>query len=117
MESARLARGVRWRIALLVAATAAALAPLPPQAVERAYSSGLYPPLQRLLTSASNLTPFPAFDILILVVTAGFLAVTWRDLRSGGGAIRAAVRAVVRAAVVAAVAYLAFAVAWGFNYR
>ena len=83
MESARLARGLlRWRIALLAGAAAAALVPLPPQAVERAYSRGLYPPLQRLLTSASNLTPFPAFDILIVIVTAGFLALTYRDARS-----------------------------------
>src|SRR5262245_7748465 len=117
MESPALARGLRWRIGVVVSAALAALVPVPSPVVERAYSEGLYPRLQRLLTTASNVTPLPALDILIVLVTAGFLALAWRDIRSRAGWVRTLVRVVVRAVVVGAAAYLVFVVAWGLNYR
>jgi len=117
MESPRLARGLRCRIALVVSAALAALVPVPAPVVERAYSEGLYPPLQRLLTTTSNFTPLPVLDVLIAVVMAGFLALAWRDARSSAGWVRTLLRVVVRALIVGSAAYIAFAVAWGFNYR
>lgn len=102
--------------AVLVLAAAAALAPLPPLLVERWYSGGLFPPLQRLTTSATNAVPFAIFDAIWIGATALFvvavrrrvLAHGWRMglARSAGFAVRAA-----------AAAYLVFLATWGLNYR
>ena len=115
MESAGLARGLQWRIAVVGLAAAAALAAVPAAVVERLYSARLYPPLQRILTAASNLTPIPAFDVLIVLATAGFFALAWRDLRSDAGAVPVAPDHVPAAG--RCISYLAFLVAWGLNYR
>ena len=117
MESAGLARGLRWRIATVAGAAIVALMPVPSAVVDRVYSEGFYPPLQRMLTTASNFTPLPIFDVLILIVTIGFLALVWRDIRSRVGWVVTLIRIIARAAVLGSAAYLAFAVAWGFNYR
>ena len=44
--------------AIVALALIALAAPLPPRTVEAWYSRGLYPPLQRTLTGASNVVPF-----------------------------------------------------------
>jgi uncharacterized protein DUF3810 len=117
MESAGLARGLRWRIGVVVGAAIAALTPVPPALVDRFYSAGVYPPLQRILTAASNSTPIPVLDILIVLAGAGFVALAWRDARAPAGLARAFVRLLVRGVVVGSVTYLVFMCAWGFNYR
>ena len=66
---------------------------MPPAAVDRIYSSRLYPPLQRALTSFSNATSVALFDVLVAVVIVSFATLTWRDARRSPQRVRVAVRA------------------------
>jgi len=116
MESAGLARGLKWRVFVLFAAAASALSPVPPGFIDRYYSAGIYPPLQRFLTTASNVTSIPALDLLIVVTAGVFLVSAWRDVRSPGG-WQGVMRIARRGLVISAVVYLAFIVTWGLNYR
>jgi hypothetical protein len=104
--------------ALVVAAVAAALVPLSPAFVERAYSTGLYPVLQRSLTSVSNWAPVALIDVVLLVGIAWLVflgAGARRMLRAGHGA---AVRKLIGGVILPAAAlYLWFLILWGFNYR
>jgi len=104
---------------VIASAIACLLLPLSPSFIERWYSTGFYPALQRLLTPITNLIPFAVFDLLTL---AGVVL-----------AVRAIVRAIrqarqlrrwqplwtttVNLATAAAATYLVFLVCWGFNYR
>lgn len=104
------------RLFLVLAAIAAALVPVPAPYIEQHYSRGVYPVLQRTVTSGSNLLPIALLDIacgLLLLVVA--LAARRRWKRCGAGA---ALRWIAgTAAVTAAVVYLVFLAMWGFNYR
>jgi hypothetical protein len=104
---------VKARIALVAAAVALALAPLPPALVERWYSRGVYPPLQSAMTGASNLVAFALLDVgaaaLLLLALAGlWRACGWRDR------LRWLAR---RLPVAAALVYILFVALWGLNYR
>ena len=104
-----------WAAAFVVA-TVAALAPLPAPLVERWYSRGLFPLLQRVLTSASNAVPFALFDVLWIGGVACAAVLAYRRIRAHGwraGAIRVVVTLVCAAVLV----YLAFLAGWGLNYR
>lgn len=110
----------RWVEAGLIAlAVGCAVVPVAPPVVERWFSTGLYPPIQRVLTPLTNLVPFAIFD-LMTVGAAIALVVT---LIRAGRRARAERRwmpllgAVRTLAATAAIAYLAFAFLWGFNYR
>src|SRR4051812_13175873 len=104
--------------ALVTAAITAAIVPLPPAFVERVYSTGVYPSIQRWVTSISNRLPIALIDImlLLLVVWLVFIAVGIpRLFRAGAGA---ALRKLVSGVILpAAGLYLWFAILWGFNYR
>jgi hypothetical protein len=103
---------------LLLAAAAAAVAPLPSALVERAYSTSLYPRLQRVVTSTSNLAPFALFDVLIIVTLAAWLIAIGVDLaRHHGSWARIVARLVLRTIIWSAGFYLAFLLMWGLNYR
>jgi len=93
--------------------------PLPPEAIERLYSTSAYAQLQRGLTGASNAVPFALFDVACVAVVLGWIAATARDLlrRRTHGGIALLGRLVLRTLVVAAGVYLAFLVLWGLNYR
>src|SRR5262249_41202530 len=80
------------------------------------YWGGFSPPLQRFLTTASNVTSIPALDLLIVVTAGVFLVSAWRDVRSPGG-WQGVMRIARRGLVISAVVYLAFIVTWGLNYR
>jgi hypothetical protein len=110
---------VIWRLALLALATAAALAPIPADSVERFYSEGIYPRLQPLLTATSNLAPLAFFDVLCIVVLGTWLSLFLRDaLRYGRRRWpRIAGRLVLRTLVLMAGIYVAFLAVWGLNYR
>jgi uncharacterized protein DUF3810 len=110
---------MRWRIALLVTALAAALLPIPPSVIESAYSDRLFPIYQIVATSISNRVTFALFDVLVLGVTACWLLLTIRDVLAGrrDGWLRVALRVAVRTMTIAAVAYVFFLFTWGFNYR
>jgi len=111
----------RTRAALAVAtviAAAALVVPWPSAVVESTYSSTLYPPWQRVATTATNALPFAAFDVILAGAVAaliGLAIASWR--RSGGGRWRHAGAALVAALGVVAVAYLWFLASWGFNYQ
>ena len=103
--------------AVVVWAAAAALVPVPPAAVQRWYTAGLYAGLQPLLTSVSNLAPFALLDILLVAIPALFLALAVRDLRCAPGGCHGAARIAGRAIVWCAALYLLFLALWGLNYR
>lgn len=114
-----------WRLALWMTAAMAAWLPPSGALVERWYSSGLFPPLQRAITRFSNLVPFALFDLVLLFVVGGVIAAMVLDVsrRRDDRSLRPrpripfAVAAGLRLATVAAAAYLAFLVCWGLNYR
>ncbi len=108
-----MSRRLRWG-AVYALALAGALAPIPAALVDRWYSLGLYPVVQRVLTTVSNLVPFPLFDVLWIAMAATFAATSYRCIRASGwraGAWRLAALTVRSAAVV----YLAFLALWGLN--
>lgn len=96
-----------------------AFAPLPSAAVERWYSLGLYPLIQRTVTPLSNGLPFALLDVLLVAVTIAAIASSTRIARDLWRSRRAAPLggAVVRAVTVVAVLYITFLLAWGLNYR
>jgi len=109
---------VARRLAVSFLAGAAALVPTPPDVVERSYSNGVFPILQRAVTSASNVAPFALLDILIVAVVCAWIAATVSDLaRAGKSPLRAVGDIVLRTAALASVLYLAFLILWGLNYR
>lgn len=101
--------------ALLVMAAAVALVvPAPAALVERAYSTGIYPVVQRGLTALSNLVPFALFDLLLIAVAVWWSLRLVFDLLRGR---RLLLRLLARTVVAAAAIYLAFLALWGLNYR
>ncbi|MBS1820239.1 MAG: DUF3810 family protein [Acidobacteria bacterium] len=107
---------MRLRFGLIVLAALALLVPLPSSFVERAYSSALFPHVQRWTTAASNTTAIVWLDVLVVVVLAGVLALASADVMRHGwrGAV---LRSAVRLVTIAAVAYVAFLAMWGLNYQ
>jgi hypothetical protein len=103
-------------VAVCSLAAAAALAPLPQRWIESWYSRGLYPHMQRSLTTISNLCPYPLFDALLLAAAAAMAIATYRAMRTYGWK-RGSLRTALIAGRAAAVVYLAFLAAWGLNYR
>ena len=100
-------------------AVVAALVPMPAALIERWYSNTLYPPMQRLLTSLTNLLPFAFFDILIVaasvavvVIAAGAVGAVRRQRRAAP-----ALAALGTLATAVASVYLLFLLMWGLNYR
>jgi uncharacterized protein DUF3810 len=111
---------MRWiKGSVIAMAAAGLLLPLSPAFIERWYSTGIYPLVQRTLTPITNLLPFALFDLLtvgalVLSVIAIVRAVRrarhqrrWRPLVVTAGNL----------ATGAAALYLVFLVCWGFNYR
>jgi hypothetical protein len=106
------------RLALLLLAGLALVAPVPPEVVERWYSQGLYPRLQPVVTTLSNLVPFAWLDVLIgvaLVAAGVCIGRAWRD--TSRPPLRRATGVAMGGLEAAAVLYLVFLLAWGFNYR
>jgi hypothetical protein len=106
-------------LAVVVTAAAAAVVPLPHAGIERLYSTGAYPVLQRSITALSNRIPFALIDVLLLSAIVGWLAAAAIEVRRALRLepARAAWRLAVRTVVTAAVLYLGFLALWGFNYR
>jgi hypothetical protein len=111
-------RRSKSEVGLVLIAAAAALAPVPPALVERAYSTSLYLRLQRVVTSTSNLVPFALFDALIIVTLAAWLIAIGVDrVRHHRAWTRILGRLLLRTVVWAAGFYLVFLLVWGLNYR
>jgi uncharacterized protein DUF3810 len=109
---------VAAQAAIVSIAVAAALFPLPADAVERYYSSGWYPVLQAHLTAWSNETRLSLFDALIVVVSIVLLAAwaRWIGRSWRSRSIWPLIRAIATTAVAASIFYLWFLLAWGLNY-
>jgi len=105
-------------IGLVAAAALAAWVPIAPSTVERVYSTGAYPWLQRTLTTLSNRAPFALIDVLLALgaVWLIVLAVALRRLFRPGAPGRLQ-RLVAGLLLPPAVLYLAFLAFWGLNYR
>ena len=107
------------RALLIVLALAAALLPADSGTVERAYSTTVYPRIQRLLTPVSNMVPFAVFDVLTVVGLVALVVALGRGLRRAIAKrrVRPLLAALYRTTAVAATVYLVFLALWGFNYR
>ena len=106
-----------WLLGIVLCACAAAVLPIPAHVVETWYSGGFYPPLQRLLTSVSNVFSFALLDVGIVVVPIAWIAAAARDIRRAPRPLRAVGRWAWRTVAAVAAVYLLFLAAWGFNYR
>jgi hypothetical protein len=107
------------RLLAIGAAVLAAIVPPAPAWVERLYADGIYPGLQNTLTSWSNLTRAPLFDLTVaamIIVLIACWAIAWRAARRQRS-IRPALSAAVQTITLLALAYLWFLLAWGLNYR
>jgi hypothetical protein len=107
---------VKWRLILVGVAIAALLVPLPSALVERAYSSSIFPALQRVATRTSNLAPVALFDVFVLVALAALAWLCARDVRRKRLG-RALVSMAVRLVTLASAIYLVFLLCWGLNYQ
>jgi len=103
-------------VTIVIAAAVLALAPLPPDTIERWYSQGVYPHLQRIVTRLSNPVPFSLFDVLWVSAVAASAVLIRRSIARLGW-MRGARHTFATLIVAAAVLYVAFLLAWGFNYR
>src|SRR4051812_20189522 len=106
----------RGAIAIVSCAAAAALLPLPAWAVERWYSTLVYPALQNVLTPISNVVPFALFDALLVAAICTAAIACVRAVRRSGW-LRGGLWLVRAALVAAAAIYLVFLATWGLNYR
>ena len=107
------------RLLVLGAALAAAVMPTSAACVERVYSRGLYPMLQRELTALSNQVEVALFDLLIIGSVVGLVGawlVRWRRAPAGRRG-RTLGWMGFDAAVFLAAIYLSFLASWGLNYR
>jgi Protein of unknown function (DUF3810) len=107
------------RVLVIGLAVLAGLAPIDSRVVERWYSTGIYPAIQRVVTPVSNLVPFALLDLLAVGALAAALVVlvrsillarkkkTWKPIRL----------ILTRLASSGAVIYLVFLAIWGLNYR
>jgi hypothetical protein len=101
---------------MVAAAILAALVPLNPTRVERWYSTGLYPKLQRAITPLTNAVPLALLDISVAIVLLVVAALFIRRFRSLGVWL-ASVRTAGSLVSLAAAVYLLFLGSWGLNYR
>jgi hypothetical protein len=113
---------VAIRLLIVALAIAGALVPIPAAWVERAYSSGVFPFVQAIVTRISNLARFSLFDALVIVAALWWTVGGIRDIaRRGDSYRRPRARPFLsiagRTLTLAAAAYLAFILLWGLNYR
>jgi len=103
----------------VLAAVVCALVPFSSLAIERWYSTAIYPRIQHVLTPLSNLIPFALFDVFTI---GAVVLVLWSIVRAVRRARQTRRFSIVlgtlgNIAVGAAAAYLIFLLLWGFNYR
>ena len=110
---------VRWSVVAPVIALIATLVPIPAWIVDDFYSRDMYPWLQKIMTSVTNVLPFALLDLIIVIAVIATLRRTYRLFhvaRQRGiiDAIWEAVRRIVRNVSILIILFLW---AWGFNYR
>jgi hypothetical protein len=87
--------------------------------VERWFSTGVYPHIQRTITPFTNLVPFALFDVILIVVIGGGVAAV---IAAGRRARRERrwsplLECLWSLTVAGAAGYLLFLSLWGLNYR
>jgi len=104
---------------IVLSACAAAIVPIDAVAIERRYSTSIYPEIQRLLTPLSNLTPFAVFDVLtVSAVVLLFAAVAVAVSRARAERRFRPIGTLALSLLTStALVYLAFLAVWGLNYR
>ncbi len=100
----------------VVIAVICAFAPLPPEVIEREYSTRFYPMVQAILTTVTNQIPIALVDVAAGGLLIAGVMTMWSRLRSLGFR-RAIGRTLVTLAGLTACLYLVFLVLWGLNYR
>jgi len=110
---------IRLWLAAPIAAAVVFFVPVPARLVDRWYSQGLYPVIERWVTFGTNRVPWAVLDGMIVVAT---LLVLYRVVRLGALALagqprRASVEGLQRLVRAAGVILLWFVVVWGLNYR
>jgi hypothetical protein len=112
--------GLIIETAIVLAAGAVAAGWVTPSraTVERAYSTGLYPAIDRTVRGVTDLLPFSLGDVLFVALIAAFCAGLWRaSARSFASRRPAAALTFARRVLVAlALIYLWFLASWGLNY-
>lgn len=105
--------------AVVLLAVLAAVAPVSPEAVERWFSTGIYPPIQQTLTPLANRLPFAWLDLLVIGGLIALVVFIVRTVRISRRARRFApvLSAFGTLATTGAIVYLLFLIVWGFNYR
>ena len=105
--------------AVIAAALAGGLAPFSPSLIERWYSTGFYPLVQRVVTPVTNVVPFAVFDVLTVVAFVWMLIAIVRSVRTARRRRQWSpmLATGLNLLTAAAALYLVFLVAWGFNYR
>ena len=107
------------KVATVFTAIICALIPVSPSLVERWYSTSVYPRIQQVMTTISNVIPVAMFDLL--TIAAAFLVVfsLVRAVRRARRVRRWSIMltTIGNIATGAAAAYLVFLMIWGFNYR
>jgi hypothetical protein len=109
-----------WVRAFLIAlAVAAAALPVSSGAIERGYSTTIYPRIQRVVTPVSNLVPFAVFDVLTLAGVGVLIVLSARAVRRAMAErrLRPLLTAIGQIGTAAACVYLVFLLLWGLNYR
>jgi uncharacterized protein DUF3810 len=106
-------------IGTVVVAVVAAAAPLRADAVERWYSTRLYPLIQQVLTRITNLVPIALLDVLLVTASIVVVVAIARGVRQAWRTRRAAplLSVLGHLAAAAAMVYLLFLGLWGLNYR
>jgi uncharacterized protein DUF3810 len=102
--------------AIVLIAIFCALAPFPPQAIERAYSMEWYLRIQAVLTTASNTIPIAWLDLAVACFLIAAIELIISRTRRLGPKL-AFVRNLITATGAAAWLYLLFLALWGLNYR
>lgn len=110
---------VRWWAVTLVFALLAALVPIPAWVIDDFYSRDMYPSLQRVMTSGTNILPFALLDLLLVALAVGVLYRTYRlfHVARQRGVIDAIWEAVRRIIRTVSIFVILFLWTWGFNYR
>jgi hypothetical protein len=110
---------VVFGVVVVALAALAALAPIDAYAVERWYSTGIYPFIQQVLTPVSNLVPFALLDVLALAAFGAVVIVLVRAVLRARRkkTLKPILATCARLVTAGALVYLVFLIVWGLNYR
>src|SRR5262245_57142709 len=100
----------------VLGAAVCGFAPLSPEVVEKSYSIGVYPWLQRFLTPLSNRLPFAILDVLVVAVVIAVAVAVSRAVREARRkrSVLRLLATLVHLCALGATVYILFLLLWGF---